>query len=73
MENIKVNLNDLSSFFMLISKYGEAKKNPYLVDSSQTLWDHFFGEEPIISDLVNFSKGEVKFVGNNYPIMFKNE
>lgn len=64
MEKIIVNKEDLSGFLKLVSRYGNTLPDPYLVDAAQTLHDHFFGEEPILKDLEEFSKGEVKFTNN---------
>ena len=60
-DTIGVNTNDLKIFLALLSAYGDSIKNPYVVDASQTLLDHLFGEEELKSKFEKWSNGQVKF------------
>ena len=66
MEKIRVNMNDLSEFLETLVRYGSKVNNPFVSDSAQTLWDHFYGEEPITKDMEEFSQGEIQFTDDSY-------
>ena len=61
IDTIGINSKDLEIFLKLLSAYGDSIKNPYIVDGSQSILDHLFGEEDLKSEFEKWSKGQIKF------------
>jgi hypothetical protein len=61
-DTIGVNQRDLGIFLRLLSAYANEKHMPYLVDASQTVFDHLFDvDTDIKSDFQAWSGNQIKF------------
>jgi hypothetical protein len=61
-DTIGVNTNDLEVFLRLLSAYADEVNYPYLVDASQTLIDHLYGENAEFKgEFEAWSNGQIKF------------
>lgn len=60
-DTINVNIKDLYIFLELLTAYGKDINNPFIIDASQSILDHFKSDEPLKSNFEQWSNNQVKF------------